>query len=281
MRGSLREKAPGVWELRVPLPRDPLTRRRRQRSASVRGTKREAQRELARLVAAADEGRQGSTQATLAVLLERWWEHKRDRLSPTTAEEYRRLIAKRIRPALGQVKLGRLTAADLDAFYLGLEREGPAPSSIRQVHALLSGALKQGVKWRWIPSNPVRDATLPSARRSRIQPPSPEKVRALMKAAEEHSPEMGLFIRLAALLGARRGEVCGLQWDDFDERTVPFGRGQGWDDSKGRNGHVPTSSVGFGPGHAVVHGGLACGVVLDMGEGPLTVGPPLPLHRPL
>ena len=75
--------------------------------------------------------------------------------------------------------------------------------------------------------NPARDATLPSARRSRIHPPSPAKVRALMKSAEEHSPEMGLFIRLAALLGARRGEVCGLQWEDFDEPagTIQLRRG--------------------------------------------------------
>ena len=182
---------------------------------------------MARLVVNADEGRQTATQAPLTVLLDRWWEHKERRLSPTTAEEYRWLLDRRIRPDLGRVKLGRLTAAELDAYYLRLERAGLSPSSIRQVHALLSGALKQAVKWRWISMNPARDATLPSARRSRIHPPSPAKVRALMKSAEEHSPEMGLFIRLAALLGARRGEVCGLQWEDFDEPagTIQLRRG--------------------------------------------------------
>lgn len=220
MRGSIRQRRPGRWELRVTLGRDPVTGRRRQRSIVFHGNKREAERELARLVAEADEGRQSATQATLAVLLERWWEQKRQRLSPTTSEEYRRLIDRRIVPDLGRVKLNRLTAADLEAYYLHLERKGGlAPSSIRQVHAIVSGALKQAVKWRWIPANPARDASLPPARRSRIEPPSPAKVRALMSAAEEHSPEMGMFIRLAALLGARRGEVCGLRWEDFDEPT--------------------------------------------------------------
>jgi integrase len=204
----------------VPLGRDPVTGRRRDRSVAFHGTKREAERELARLVAEADEGRQSATQATLAVLLERWWDQKQRRLSPTTSEEYRRLIDRRIVPDLGRVKLSRLTAADLDAYYLHLERKGGlAPSSIRQVHAIVSGALRQAVKWRWIAVNPARDASLPPARRSRIEPPSPAKVRALMTAAEEHSPEMGMFIRLAALLGARRGEVCGLQWEDFDDAT--------------------------------------------------------------
>ncbi len=223
----MRERAPGVWELRVPLARDPVTGTRGQLSVRFRGTKREAEKELARVVAAADDGRATATQATLAFLLDRWWEQKKGRLSLSTAAEYRRIIDRQVVPELGKVKLSKLTVADLDSLYLRLERTGLAPSSIRQVHAVLSGALKQAVKWRWMGSNPARDASLPAARRQRIQPPDPAKVRALMVAAEAHSPEMGLFIRLAALLGARRGELCGLQWGDINEvaGTVKIRRG--------------------------------------------------------
>lgn len=213
----MRERAPGIWELRVPMPPDPVTGTRGQRSVSFRGAKREAEKELARLVAAADDGRAMATQATLAFLLERWWEQKRGRLSVSTAAEYRRIIDRQVVPDLGKTKLSKLTVADLDSLYLRLEQSGLAPSTIRQVHAVISGALKQAVKWRWIGYNPARDASLPAARRHRIQPPDLAKVRALMAAAEAHSPEMGLFIRLAALLGARRGELCGLQWGDIDE----------------------------------------------------------------
>jgi integrase len=223
----MRERAPGVWELRVPLPRDPVTGTRGQLSVRFRGAKREAEKELARIIAAADDGRATATQATLAFLLDRWWEQKRGRLSISTAAEYRRIIDRQIVPELGKVKLSKLTVADLDSLYLRLERSGLAPSSVRQVHAVISGALKQAVKWRWIGYNPARDASLPAARRHRIQPPDPTKVRAVMAAAEAHSPELGLFIRLAALLGARRGELCGLQWGDIDEAagTVKIRRG--------------------------------------------------------
>ncbi len=217
MRGSMRERSTGVWELRAPLPRDPVTGNRGQLSVRFRGTKREAEKELARLVADAADGRTHGTQATFGFLLEKWWEQKQGRLSVSTAAEYRRIIDRQVAPALGKVKLSKLTVAQLDDLYLGLERSGLAPSTVRQVHAVVSGALKQAVKWRWIGYNPARDASLPAARRHRIQPPDPGKVRALMAKAEAHSPEMGLFIRLAALLGARRGELCGLQWADVDE----------------------------------------------------------------
>lgn len=217
MRGSVRELGGGRWELRIPLAPDPVTGQRRQRSVTFRGSKREATRELTRLVSDADSGRGAGTRTTLTALLDKWWEHKQGQLSPTTAREYERLIDKRLKPDLGRKRLDAITAADLDAYYLRLQREhGLAPSSIRQFHAVLRGALGQAVKWRWIPTNPARDATLPKARKKEIDPPSPEKVRALLKLAEEHSMEFGMLLRLSALLGTRRGELCGLRWRDID-----------------------------------------------------------------
>jgi integrase len=216
----LREKSPGRWELRVPLSTDPITGARRQASETFHGTKREAQRELARLVAQADAGGRATGRVTFAQLLDRWWEQKRERLSPTTAREYRRVIERRLKPDLGRRPLNKLTVVDLDAYYLRLERdEGLAPASVRQIHAIVRGALGQAVKWGWLASNPARDATLPRATRQRITPPSAAKVRQLLALAEDHSVEMGMFVRLAALLGARRGEVCGLRWDDVDEAS--------------------------------------------------------------
>lgn len=217
MRGSLRAIRPGSWELRVPLPAEPATGRRRQRSVTFHGNKREATRELARLVAETDAGRATGSRTTFADLLERWWEHKESTLSPTTAREYRGIIDRRLLPDLGKRRLDMITAADLDAYYLRLQqRDRLSPSSVRQVHAVVRGALGQAVKWRWLHTNPARDATLPKARKKEIKPPDPAKVRSLLRLAEEHSMEFGMLVRLGALLGARRGELCGLRWRDVD-----------------------------------------------------------------
>jgi len=47
VKGSLRERSPGVWQVRASLGRDPATHRYRYAAATVRGTKRDAQRAAA------------------------------------------------------------------------------------------------------------------------------------------------------------------------------------------------------------------------------------------
>jgi integrase len=54
-----------------------------------------------------------------------------------------------------------------------------------------------------------------------VQPPSAEDAARLLAIAmgepgDGGSPELGLFLRLAVVLGARRGELCSLRWPDID-----------------------------------------------------------------
>jgi integrase len=48
-----------------------------------------------------------------------------------------------------------------------------------------------------------------------------------LASALRRSPKLGLFVRLAVVLGARRGELCGLRWQhiDLDRREVLLERG--------------------------------------------------------
>jgi integrase len=54
-----------------------------------------------------------------------------------------------------------------------------------------------------------------------VQPPQAEDAARLLSAAMAEDPELGLFLRLAVMLGARRGELCALRWFDVD-----FDRGE-------------------------------------------------------
>jgi integrase len=49
-----------------------------------------------------------------------------------------------------------------------------------------------------------------------VQPPQAEDAARLLSAAMAEDPELGLFLRLAVMLGARRGELCALRWSDID-----------------------------------------------------------------
>jgi integrase len=54
-----------------------------------------------------------------------------------------------------------------------------------------------------------------------VQPPQAEDATRLLSAAMADDPELGLFLRLAVVLGARRGELCALRWP-----AVAFDRGE-------------------------------------------------------
>jgi integrase len=89
-------------------------------------------------------------------------------------------------------------------------------SAVREMHSVLSGAFKQAVVWGWTVHNPAKLATPPAAGRAEVAPPDAEGVARLLTAATEQDPELGLFLRLAVVLGARRSELIALKWRDVD-----------------------------------------------------------------
>ena len=143
--------------------------------------------------------------------MERWYEWRQERQgSPHLPGGYRRQIDQRIIPALRRIQSGAWTWG-LDGFYAELRRRGKAggkplsPSTVKAVHTVLSGSLRQAVAWGWIPHNPARLATPPSVQRSDVAPPPVEQVAGLLATALERSPRLGLFLRLAVVLGAAEG----------------------------------------------------------------------------
>jgi integrase len=225
----------GCWQVKVYAGRDPLTGKQRFEYDRAK-TKREAGRVEAALKTKVAEGRSRGTAArTVADLVERWYEWRQGvrEISPTTLEGYRRQIDQRIVPALGRIPVRRQDVETQDDFYAELRRRGKAggqplsASTVRAVHTVLSGSLRQAVAWGWIPHNPARLATPPSVQRSDVAPPPVEQVAGLLATALERNPRLGLFLRLAVVLGARRGELCALRRHhiDLDRGEVLLERG--------------------------------------------------------
>jgi len=213
------------WRVIVYAGRDPITGRKRQKSVTV-ATRAEARQAEARLITEVGAGqhRSGTSTRTVAELLDRWleWRQSVRPISPTTVNGYRGYIDRSILPSLGHLQVGRLDAATLDAFYAHLRKQGGkggrpmAASSVHQVHAILSGALNRAVVWGWIASNPARLASPPSVERADTRPPAVEDAARLLAVAMAEDSELGLFLRLAVVLGARRGELCAVRWSDVD-----------------------------------------------------------------
>ena len=90
------------------------------------------------------------------------------------------------------------------------------PKTIRNIHSILSGAFAAAVRWEWIERNPADSAKLPKARPRRPSSPTPGDIAKVLAAARETDEAIAVYLWLASITGARRGELCALQWDDID-----------------------------------------------------------------
>jgi integrase len=250
-------KRRGGWQVIVYAGLDPLTGRQRQLTRQINGSYRQAEKVEARLRTEVADGQHAGTRVkTLGELVDLWIERRAasDKpISPDTVEDYRSLIAKKIKPALGGKRLHMVNASVLDAFYDDLRRYGNAKAAsrararakaeaiakgehpsmaaartqptasdqrlsanrVRDVHVILSGALGMAARWGWIPFNPAL-MVRPAGGKGNSRPvPTPQQVRELFGALT-NDPDFAVFLRLSTTAGLRPSEICALRWLDLD-----------------------------------------------------------------
>jgi integrase len=228
MAGSLRPVPgkTGTWELRVYLGRDSEGRVRHSH-ARFQGSRRQAERELARLVAEHEakpapvvtEPRAWGPATTLNNAITAWRDNGWDDLSPKTVRHYESMWRVHIEPVIGRQRIVSLTTYDVELFYRSLKAQGLSQATVLQVKSVLHRAGRLAQKWSdGTLHNPAAGADLPvwrlEERRDAVRAPEPAEVRALIAAAEEDCVRLGAFMRLLAATGMRRGEACALRWSD-------------------------------------------------------------------
>jgi integrase len=177
-------------------------------------SRRAAELALARLVT--ETGFAQPAAGTVSAHLTRWMDHiTRQGRAVSTLDEYGHKI-RLYTPAIGSKPLDKVTGADLDALYAGLQDRGLAPTTIRAVHSILRAAMHQAVRWGTIPANPTARATPPPLNQHEQHPPTADQLRSALAAADAISPQARMLVRLAAATGARRGELAALRWSDVD-----------------------------------------------------------------
>ena len=224
MRGSKRPKPGGKWELRVPLPKHPLTGERRQMSRTVVASEREADVLLARLIVEVAESQSIDDSITLRALHQRWISHLQSRgRSPSTITSYNSRW-RVVEPLLGNRKLSDLTTATFDALYSELLDKGKGTATVVKIDTQMKTMLGQARKWRLIRENPVEFATPPTHRPNRVPIPDIEEFRSFLSSVHEQSPELSLFVELLFMTGARKSELLATTWSDVHEDSIDISR---------------------------------------------------------
>ncbi len=157
---------------------------------------------------------------TLAEWLKRWLkEYAETCLRPSTIRNYRHICNNYLIPALGNKQLRKLTTPMIQAVYHSLQtKRGLSNETVRGVHMMLHEALEAAVRGQMLPSNPTNGTTIPKKEYAQKQIRNNEQLDRFLEIIKTE-PAWYDFFYTEITTGLRRGEICGLRWEDLDEIT--------------------------------------------------------------
>lgn len=135
-------------------------------------------------------------------------------MKPSTLKDYRNKVSRYIVPSIGRTRLDKLTPAHVRTVHRHVTDQGLSTTTARQAHRVLSVALTDAMREGIVTRNVASLVTAPSkAPPGRNALSLPEAV-ALMRQVS--TDRYGARWLAALLLGARQGELLGLEWDRCD-----------------------------------------------------------------
>ena len=223
-RGTIEQRGPDKWVIRLSHHRDPTTGKRVRDSRTVRGSRRDAERVLADLVQGRDT--HGPTPTTSGRLTLDAWIRQHIAtadLSVRTRRDQLELWARHSSPVLRATTLRDLTTAALDTYIAELrERVSDhterklAPRTVQMFFNVIRAALNAAVRKRILPANPALGVAVKGGTAT-------SKVGQALTLEEmqrflAHDPESRLHALwvTAAHTGLRPAEVLALRWEDID-----------------------------------------------------------------
>ena len=165
---------------------------------------------------------------TLGEWLDCWiTEYKEGTIRPSTLTNYRRYIELYIKPQLGDKQVSLITQQDIQRMYRRLKKNGRvrehpemdyqlSDATVCHIHLVMHGAMKDAVQAHVIPRNPTEGTTAPKPNYKPKRILTRPELDAFLEVVEQDDVWRDFF-QVELMTGLRRGEICGLQWSDFDE----------------------------------------------------------------
>ena len=234
--GTIRKRSDGRWEARIIVGHkndgSPM-----YKSAFAK-TQKSALKQLHQLIELyRDVDLTEDCRMTLGEWLDKWLdEYMIFTIRESTLDSYRAMVKNQVKPFIGGKQIASLTTADMQKFYNKIKKEGRvrehpihgktlADSMVRGVHMMLHEALDTAVKERLIAKNPTNGTTVPKCNYPEKQILGDDQLETFLKAIKGHEYWCDFFY-VEVMTGLRRGEICGLKWQDinFEENKLQVKR---------------------------------------------------------
>lgn len=157
-------------------------------------------------------------------LAEEWFENYAKNALRSTTYERTLQLTHRVYPAIGHLRIDKITARHLQGFVNSLAKEGAnektgkplAPKTIRHNLSFISDVFSYAVRMDLVADNPCRKVTIPKGEVKEKPIYSQEEMAQLLTAINGEPTKYRAFFFLIAYSGFRRSEMLGLEWKDID-----------------------------------------------------------------
>lgn len=157
-------------------------------------------------------------------LAEEWFENYAKNALRSTTYERMLQLTHRVYPAIGHLRIDKITARHLQGFVNSLAKEGAnektgnplAPKTIRHNLSFISDVFSYAVRMDLVSDNPCRKVTIPKGEVKEKPIYSQEEIAQLLTAINGEDTKYRAFFYLIAYSGFRRSEMLGLEWKDID-----------------------------------------------------------------
>jgi len=190
-------------------------------------TKKQIEKELNRQAVMFEEsGNHGFKTSTMKFqeLAEEWFENYAKNALRSITYERMLQLTHRVYPAIGHLRIDKITAKHLQGFVNSLAKEGAnektdkplAPKTIRHNLSFISDVFSCAVRIDLVSDNPCRKVTIPKGEVKEKPIYSQEEIAQLLTAINGEPTKYRAFFFLIAYSGFRRSEMFGLKWKDID-----------------------------------------------------------------